>query len=36
MHDVELLPEVVAALKAHRKRYLEERMRYAEIWQSTW
>ncbi len=36
VRDVELLPEVVAALKAQRKRYLEERMRYAEIWQSTW
>ncbi len=36
MRDVELLPEVVAALKAHRKRYLEERLRYAEIWQSAW
>lgn len=36
MRDVELLPEVVAALKAHRKRYLEERIRYAENWQSTW
>lgn len=36
MRDVELLPEVVAALKAHRKPYLEERMRYTEIWQGAW
>lgn len=29
---VYLLPEVVAALKAHRKRQLEEKMAYRELW----
>src|SRR5829696_5113950 len=33
---VNLLPEAVAALKAHRLRYLEERLRYAEIWNAVW
>src|SRR5215217_2680824 len=33
---VHLLPEAVAALKAQRLRYLEERLRYAEIWNATW
>jgi integrase len=33
---VHLLPEAVAALKAHRLRYLEERLRYAEVWNATW
>ena len=33
---VYLLPEAVAALRAHRKRYLEERMLYAEPWEETW
>jgi integrase len=33
---VYLLPEAVAALKAHRRRYLEERVRYAERWGKTW
>ncbi len=33
---VYLLPEAVAALKAHRFRYLEERLRYAEIWNAAW
>ena len=33
---VHLLPEAVAALEAHRLRYLEERLRYAEIWNATW
>ena len=33
---VYLLPEAVAALKAHRRRYLEERMRRAEKWEETW
>ncbi len=33
---VHLLPEAVAALKAHRLRYLEERLRYAGIWNATW
>jgi len=33
---VHLLPEAVAALKAHRLRYLEERLRYATIWNPAW
>jgi integrase len=33
---VHLLPEAVAALKAHRLRYLEERLRYAELWNAAW
>jgi integrase len=33
---VHLLPEVVAAMKAHRLRYLEERLRYAELWNAAW
>jgi integrase len=33
---VYLLPEAVAALKAHRRRYLEERVRCAERWEKTW
>ena len=33
---VHLLPEAVAALKAHRLRYLEERLRYAAIWNVAW
>jgi integrase len=33
---VYLLPDAVAALKAHRRRYLEERMRRAERWEETW
>src|SRR3954470_13847129 len=33
---VHLLPEAVAALKAHRIRYLEERLRYAAIWNAAW
>jgi len=33
---VYLMPEAVAALKSHRRRYLEERMRYAERWETTW
>ncbi len=33
---VYLLPEAVAALKAHRRRYLEERVRRAERWEKTW
>jgi integrase len=33
---VHLLPEAVAALKAHRLRYLEERLRYAEVWNAAW
>jgi integrase len=33
---VHLLPEAVQALRAHRIRYLEERLRYAEIWNSAW
>ena len=33
---VYLMPEAVAALKAHRRRYLEERMLRAERWEETW
>jgi len=33
---VYLLPEAVAALRSHRKRYLEERMLYAELWEEIW
>jgi integrase len=33
---VYLLPEAAAALKAHRRRYLEERVRRAERWEKTW
>ena len=33
---VHLLPEAVAALKAHRLRYLEEWLRYAELWNAAW
>jgi integrase len=33
---VHLLPEAVQALRAHRIRYLEERLRYSEIWNSAW
>lgn len=33
---VHLLPEAVSALRAHRLRYLEERMRYAESWNIAW
>jgi integrase len=33
---VYLLPEAVAALKAHRLRYLNEKMRYREIWNAAW
>jgi integrase len=33
---VYLMPEAVAALKAHRRRYLEERMLRAERWEVTW
>ena len=33
---VYLMPEAVAALKAHRRRYLEERMLRAESWEETW
>ncbi len=29
---IHLLPEVVAALKVHRKRQLEERLQYAGLW----
>jgi integrase len=34
--DIDLFPEVVAALKAHRARYLEERVRSAARWEATW
>lgn len=33
---VALLPEAAAALKAHRARYLEERVRRAEAWEAAW
>lgn len=33
---VSLFPEVVAALKDHRRRHLEERLLYAEIWEETY
>lgn len=33
---VHLFPEVVAALKAHRKRYLQERVMHAAAWESLW
>ena len=33
---VYLMPEAVAALRAHRRRYLEERMLRAEGWEETW
>ena len=33
---IHLLPEAVQALKAHRLRYLEERLRYAEVWNAAW
>ena len=33
---VYLMPEAVAALRAHRRRYLEERMLRAERWEETW
>jgi integrase len=33
---VHLFPEVVTALKAHRKRYLEERVMHAATWESLW
>jgi integrase len=33
---VYLLPDAVASLKAHRRRYLEERMLRAERWEETW
>jgi integrase len=32
-HSVFLLPEVVAALRTHRKRQLEERMKYKGLWE---
>lgn len=34
--NVYLMPEAVAALRAHRRRYLEERMLRAERWEETW
>jgi integrase len=33
---VYLMPEAVSALKAHRKRYLEERIALADRWEATW
>ena len=33
---VSLLPEAAAALKAHRSRYLAERVRRAEAWKASW
>ena len=33
---VYLMPEAVAAFRAHRRRYLEERMIRAERWEETW
>ena len=33
---VTLLPEAAAALKDHRARYLEERMRYGTLWEAAW
>jgi len=33
---VYLMPEAVAALKAHRLRYLEERVKRADRWEATW
>jgi integrase len=33
---VYLMPEAVAALKEHRSRYLEERVRLATGWEATW
>jgi integrase len=33
---VTLLPEAAAALRAHRARYLEERLRHAPLWEAAW
>jgi hypothetical protein len=33
---VSLLPEATAALSSHRTRYLEELVRYRDLWEEAW